>query len=395
MSRAPPTTSFVLPVTAMLAVQVAVSAAVLSLSVTMPAVARDLGIDPKTVGLFTALTYAVAVPLAVVAARLVRGVGAVRTCQLALLFAALGLALNAAGAFLATTIAALLIGFAQGPGNPAASHILAQRVPRERFGLVFSIKQTGVPLGFALAGAALPPTVAALGWQGASLASAALLVAAIVALEPFRAALERGVAPPTPPPGLFASVRIVLADPALRVLAWSSLVYVVAQHTFTFYLVVFLYERHGFDLISAGLLLGAAQIVGTLVRLAFGWAGDRVPRRSLLAWIGFAIAGAALATGLMPADAPKSVVAAVVLAYGAVVISWNGVSIAEFAHLAPPGQTALATGVQTAFAYSGAVIGPPLFGLLAALTGYGAAFAAVAVAVLAAAILQGRASRRA
>jgi len=44
----------------MLGTQIMISLAVLSLSVLMPAVARDLAIDPKFVGAFTAVTYAVA-----------------------------------------------------------------------------------------------------------------------------------------------------------------------------------------------------------------------------------------------------------------------------------------------------------------------------------------------
>jgi fucose permease len=78
----------------------------------------------------------------------------------------------------------------------------------------------------------------------------------------------------------------------------------------------------------------------------------------------------------------------IVFGYGTVVISWNGVSIAEFAHLSPPGQVAAVASVQTALAFSGAVIGPPAFGLIAAVAGYPPAFLAVAVCVLAVAFWQ-------
>lgn len=50
----------IIPVATMLAIQVMVSLSVLSLSVMMPAVAKDLAIDPKLVGIFTAIIYAVA-----------------------------------------------------------------------------------------------------------------------------------------------------------------------------------------------------------------------------------------------------------------------------------------------------------------------------------------------
>ena len=63
-------------------------------------------------------------------------------------------------------------------------------------------------------------------------------------------------------------------------------------------------------------------------------------------------------------------------------------SIAEFAALAPPGQVAAVAAVQTALAFSGAVIGPPLFGLIAAVADYRSAFLLVAACVLAAAVWQ-------
>ena len=146
----------VVPVATMLAIQVMISLSVLSLSVMMPAVAADLAIDPKLVGIFTAIIYGVAAVTALAAAEPIMRLGAVRICQAALLMAAIGLACNALSMVAATVIAVIFIGAAQGPINPASAHVLAQRVPRECFGMVFSLKQTGVPIGFALAGLIFP-----------------------------------------------------------------------------------------------------------------------------------------------------------------------------------------------------------------------------------------------
>src|SRR5579871_3950958 len=141
-----------IPVASMLAIQVMISISVLSLGVMMPVVADDLSIDAKLVGVFTALIYGVATGVALAAAGAVLRVGAVRVCQAALLMAAIGLAINSLATVAATVVAVLFIGAAQGPINPSSAHVLAQRVPREYFGAVFSLKQTGVPIGFALAG---------------------------------------------------------------------------------------------------------------------------------------------------------------------------------------------------------------------------------------------------
>ncbi|MDP1908321.1 MAG: hypothetical protein Q8K85_08470, partial [Hyphomicrobium sp.] len=128
----------IVPVATMLAIQVMISISVLALSVMMPAVAQNLAIDPKLVGLFTAIIYGVASVTALAAAEPIVRLGAVRICQLALLMAAIGLACNAFAAVAATVVAVIFIGAAQGPINPASAHVLAQRVPREWFGIVFS-----------------------------------------------------------------------------------------------------------------------------------------------------------------------------------------------------------------------------------------------------------------
>ena len=119
------------PVATMLAIQVMISLSVLSLSVMMPVVAADLAIDPKLVGIFTAIIYGVAAVTALAAAEPIVRLGAVRICQAALLMAAIGLACNALSMVAATVIAVIFIGVAQGPINPASAHVLAQRVPRE------------------------------------------------------------------------------------------------------------------------------------------------------------------------------------------------------------------------------------------------------------------------
>jgi len=376
------------PVATMLAIQVMVSLSVLSLGVMMPAVARDLGIDPKLIGVFAAITYAVAAVVALAAAGPIVKLGAVRISQVALLMAAVGLALNSVATVAATVAAVFFIGMAQGPINPASAHVLSQRVPREYFGMVFSLKQTGVPIGFALAGIVFPLLLGWVGWQGASLVAAAAAVLAALMVELLRKSLDTRVSTGRSQTSIWQSIRFVLAHPQLRVLGWSAFIYVVAQHTFTFYLVTYLYQHCHLTIAQAGLLLAASQIVGTAVRLLSGGLGDRVPRMKLLGWTGIAMTAGCIATGLLPSDAPFWLIAVVVIGYGSVVISWNGTSQAEFAHLSPPGETAAVAAVQTALAFSGSVAGPPIFALVASMISYRAAFLAVAALVLAAAIWQ-------
>jgi MFS family permease len=384
----------IIPVASMLAIQAMISLCVLALGVMMPAVAADLAIDPKLVGVFTAIIYAVAAVLALVAAEPIVRLGAVRVCQFALLMAAIGLAFNALALVAATVIAVLFIGAAQGPINPAAAHVLAQRVPREWFGIVFSLKQTGVPIGFALAGVLFPFLLTHFGWRGASLIAAAMAIVAMLIIELLRPGIDVVVTAGRPSTGIWRSVRFVLGHTQLRVLGWSAFAYVIAQHTFTFYLVTYLYEHCGLSIARAGLLLAASQIAGTAMRLVSGAVGDRLPRMIVLGWTGIGMTVGCVAIGLIEADTPFWLITLVVIGYGSVVISWNGTSQAEFVHLSPPGEAAAIAAVQTALAFSGAVFGPPLFALIASRMDYRTAFFAVAACVLLAAVWQLAATRR-
>jgi len=376
------------PVASMLAIQVVISLSVLSLGVMMPEVARDLAINPKLVGVFTAIIYAVAAVTALAAAGPILRLGAVRICQAALLLAAIGLAVNAAAMVAATVLAVAVIGAAQGPINPASAHVLAQRVPREYFGVVFSLKQTGVPIGFALAGLIFPLLLGWVGWRGATLIAAGAAAMAALLVEPFRPLLDVVGGGSPPRANIWRSIRFVMAHDQLRVLGCSAFVYVIAQHTFTFYLVTYLYEHCGLSIARAGALLSASQLVGTGVRLVSGGMGDRFSRMKLLGWTGVGMAIGSIAIGLLSSTTPFWLIALVVIGYGSVVISWNGTSQAEFAHLSPIGETAPIAAVQTALAFSGAVFGPPLFALIASQASYRTAFLAVAACVLAAALWQ-------
>jgi len=382
------------PVASMFAIQVMISLSVLSLGVMMPVIAQDLAIDPKLVGVFTALIYGVATVVALAAAAPIVRIGAVRVCQGALLMAAVGLALNSLALVTATVAAVLFIGVAQGPINPASAHILAQRVPREYFGMVFSVKQTGTPVGFALAGLVFPALMQVAGWRGASLIAAGALVLAAIVVEPLRPRLDVLAVEGRASRSIWQSIRFVMRHPQLRVLGWSAFVFVVAQHTFTFYLVTYLYEHCGMSVARAGFLLFLSQSVGAGVRLVSGGAGDRIPRMLLLGWTGIGMTVGCIATGLLQPDTPFWLIALVVIGYGSVVISWNGTSQAEFAHLSPPGEAAAVAAVQTALAFSGAVFGPPIFALIASVVSYRAAFLAVAACVLAVGIWQIAVARR-
>ena len=82
--------------------------------------------------------------------------------------------------------------------------------------------------------------------------------------------------------------------------------------------------------------------------------------------------------------------------YGVTAIGWNGVQISEVTRRAPPGKAALATGGSGFITFGGVMIGPMIFGGLAAMTGgyrVGFALCATVSAVAALFLLRNGASR--
>ena len=139
-----------LPIT--LLVQAASSAALIAPAVAAPRLLAALDLGAVAVGIYVALVYVAAMFSGLWGAALARRLGPIRTSQLALICSAAGLSLIALGALPLAMLGALLIGIGYGPITPTSSEMLARTTTPARMALVFSIKQTGVPLGGTVAG---------------------------------------------------------------------------------------------------------------------------------------------------------------------------------------------------------------------------------------------------
>ncbi|MBX3503536.1 MAG: MFS transporter [Alphaproteobacteria bacterium] len=370
------------PLIATFLVQTLCSAAVLALATMMPRVGPDVGVPSWVIGAFTAIIYGVAATSSFFSAAPLARFGAVRLCQAALLSGALGLAVMTLATPLALVIGVCLVGGSNGPLNAASAAIIAHRVPTAWYSAAFTVKQTGVPFGFAISGAIVPPLANWLGWQGAALSLAAMLVVAIIALQLLEAELEGG-APPIGRPALLEPMRTLFTDRRLRALVLASLLYVVAQHTITFVLVTYLVESCGLSMVVAGQILSVSQFGAAALRLALGTFADRLRERlSLLGVLGVLTACGCTAVALARPDWPLLAIAAAAVICGTTAASWNGLSVGEFARWSPPGQAGAITAASTAVVFSGGVFGPGLFSAVVGTSGsYLAGFALIVVAV--------------
>jgi sugar phosphate permease len=249
--------------------------------------------------------------------------------------------------------------------------------------LVYSIKQTGVPLGGVIAGAVLPVLALAMGWNwGLAIVGLACVACALV-IAPFRSALDGERSGAVRRPGIgdvLEPVRFTLRDPSLRILGTVSFVFSATQVSLTAYLVTFLTRDLHWQLVAAGLALSVSQAAGVFGRVLWGWVADTPmgSKRTLIV-LASAMATSALSVLTLDATTQRWLVVLLMALFGATAVGWNGVFLAAVARLSPPGQTAVVTGGTLAFTYLGVVVGPLLFGVFAT----GAGSFAIAFAILA------------
>jgi MFS family permease len=387
------------PLAITLAIQAMVAMALLTVPAMAPRVAEALAVSPAYVGVYIALAYIGAILASLASGAAVARHGSIRVSQAGLVVCACGLALCAIASPWTLALGALLIGIGYGPITPASSHLLARTTPAARMSLVFSIKQTGVPLGGALAGAIVPGLQEWVGWQAALLAVAVANLVCAFTAQTLRREFDddRDPARPLRMGNFLEPVRLVLAHPGLRMLSACSFIFSMAQLSFTTYLVTFLTDSLAYGLVAAGAVLSISQVGAVVGRVLWGWVSDRwVGARRMLASLATLMAVAAVTTALLQPSLPTLAVIAVLFVFGASAIGWNGVYLAEVARQAPAGQAGVATGGTLAITFLGVVLGPPVFGGVSGLFGsYRAGFVVLAIPLAVCAFALWRLVRRA
>jgi sugar phosphate permease len=252
-------------------------------------------------------------------------------------------------------------------------------------GLAMGIRQTGQPLGIALAALVLPRLA------GASI-SPALAFLAVACLG---SALLIGVVVEDPPRPSTAAGTAEGGSPYREPYLWrihlASAMLVIPQFAVAVFAFDFLVTGLGWSEGGAGLLLATTQLLGAATRLLAGWWSDRVssrlrPMRLVALAIGAVMALlAATATTGLPLAVPALGIAAVIT------LAPNGLAFTAVAERAGATWAGRALGIQNTFQNAvSTIVAPPLAFVVSAAGGgafgYGLAFAAVVLFPFAAAL---------
>ncbi|WP_328710626.1 MFS transporter [Microbispora hainanensis] len=341
-----------------------------------PSMADELGLSLSQLGWAISAVVGVGAVAGLPAGYLVRRFGAGRSliAALALMVAASALS-TAAGSFgwlLAARVAEGVGYLVVTVACPALVLHLAEEQDR---GLALSIWATFVPVGIGVSTLVGGVAGEALGWRGWVLLIAGLTVLMTVAVRTRLPRTSASEAAAGPVPGARA-----LAWPALLTASFCLMVLVTMPVVVL--LPTLLIDEHASSAGAAGALTSAISFVGVLGGLSVGVLLRRGVPLAVLALSGLLVVPAAwLAYG---ADAPLAAAAT-----GAGIVSLENGLLGAFAFAALPlvlerlDHADVGTGMVAQMGSVGALVGPPLFGLVAGASGFGAVVPVVAAGMLA------------
>ncbi|MCH9673280.1 MAG: MFS transporter [Gammaproteobacteria bacterium] len=357
-------------------------------------IAEDLGISRAWLGLYLFLQNFVSIIAAIGCGGFIVRYGPLRISQLALVMMGTSLVVISTGFLWVYPIAAVLLG-ASAVSTPASSHILARVCPPKLAPLIFSVKQTGVPVGSLIGGLLIPlllglvfyvatiGTTVRLGAYGAAFVTAIIVFSVALCLQPIRAYFDRDRQPDTKLSisDLPETMKLVLHNYPLRDIAFAAFAFGGLQSLFAGFFILFLLDGLDYSETEAGTAFAVASFSAVWARILWGYLGSGfVSPRLILSGIGLFGAVAAVFVAFFDGTWTLYEITAIAMLYNITALSWHGILLAEIARLAPADKVGGVTGGVLSFTSVAMMIYPAMYGIVLAYTGsYRAGFVVGAI----------------
>src|SRR5690606_5846291 len=214
----------ILAVVAMLFQQALAYMSSLVMPVAAPAVAADLNLNPALVGVVTGIVFTGSMISQVSCGGFIIRFGPLRMSQVSLVISGSALTAIMSGLPAIFAVAAFVMGLGTAPSTPASSQILSRYSPPRYAPLIFSVKQTGVPVGAMTAGVLVPFCVATFGWRGAFAVSGLMCLGYALLLQPLRKEFDRDRKPgySLSPSDVGNLLRAIITTSELRTMAVAA-----------------------------------------------------------------------------------------------------------------------------------------------------------------------------
>ncbi|MGV2168104.1 MFS transporter [Agrobacterium sp. 16-172Ci] len=309
--------------------------------------------------------------------------------------AMLGMALAmACAASFANSLPALLLCIAFLGGTyaavqPGGTRAIMRWFPPAKRGIATGFRQAAVPFGTMIAAALLPFMSVRYGWHAAAWLCAGVSVTGAAL---FWGLYREGgdVAAKTERPLPLARLAREVGQnssfwPVLRLgIAMSAF-----QFTLTAHVIGFMADGLGLGLFAASSMFAATQFAGIPGRILLPWLSDRFRpglRTQSFGLVSVIAAGAAAILAALPIGVPTPFILVVLVVLGIFGIGWFPLYLLQIAESAPKGSIASTIAFASTICLGVMAIGPYIFGLLVDHLGYGAAWSALIVPVVATAL---------
>lgn len=311
---------------------------------------------------------------------------------------ALILALGLFGASLATSFTSLVIfllivGAGYSTAQPGGSKSVAVWFPTDQRGLALGIRQSGIPLGGAIAAGLLPSLSLIWGWQAAALAGALFsLLGATIFVVFYRAPhTKKDQSADEGKQEVNSSQRVIsalatrvsmLRERAIIKIMVSGVALISVQTGIIVFFVHYLNEETSLAIHESLLALIVAQAAGILGRITLAAWSDKT-RQSRSFSITICILG--VSTGLISLTfatlAPFPVILIMAAWLGYFGFGWYGPWVTYITEVAPPEKTGFVLGAAMSVNQVAVIVSAPMFGAVRDITG-SYLFGWIALAVL-------------
>lgn len=328
-----------------------------------PKLAESLGVSPILIGYQVSLTFGAATLATMFGGNAVLRFGAARSTQLSILCCGAGLLMFALPYVTAIALGSVFIGMGMGMINSAAAHMLVTYTPPQRRNIMFSIKQTGVPVGGVITSLTAPAIAVHYGFQWSLVMIVVLIAGLLIFIQGYRAQWDgdRGTAG-RGEQAAFGGVPLVWQQASLRWISLVAMIFSGIQRCVLSFTVIYLVAEGGMGLVEAGVMLSVVQVGGSVSRICWGWLADRLGSSlTVLMIICVVTIGSTLVLVFFDPEWNKALIYLLFFVIGVTAVGWNGVFHAEAARLSPPGMASVVAAGTTFFVFAGVLIGPAAF----------------------------------
>jgi ACS family hexuronate transporter-like MFS transporter len=186
------------------------------------------------------------------------------------------------GNYLTAILLAFAMGLAYGMVNPPTTKGIMVLVRKENRGIAMSIKQTGVPIGSAIAAGLLPPLAIRFSWEFSFIfAGAIIILAGLLSQILYQQSQEKGVSYDFNPKEKSQVVwGKIYRDKNIIFLEIGGAFCSLVQIALVTYIILYLKDVKKFDLLLVAFCLTLVSIGGVLGRVFWGMVSDWLFRGS-------------------------------------------------------------------------------------------------------------------